>query len=244
MQESGLPGPRGNLELAHAVAQEGDRARFLRYVDLDAEQAPVNTPAEFLAFCGTLGLEKLLASGQIDLLELLRRQASDRRWRTREAVAQALQLWGDVDLDGCSVRWKFGVGTLLEKRLPAAALCEPRLLVDLAHTERVLLLLQRITASLLESGRSQKRGLSGAPQGVGLSLSVAVAAHRRGRQGGHRILATQQRPRRALDDEGEPEQEAARTHGCLVGGSGQGSAQVREDPNTGATLPRGRVAPF
>ena len=34
MQESGLPGPRGNLELMQAVADEGTLDLFLRYLSL------------------------------------------------------------------------------------------------------------------------------------------------------------------------------------------------------------------
>jgi hypothetical protein len=53
---------------------------------------------EFLAFCGVLGLGKLIAQGQLDLLPRLRNYASDPHWRTREAVAMALQRWGQVDM--------------------------------------------------------------------------------------------------------------------------------------------------
>jgi hypothetical protein len=35
-QESGLPGPRGNIELAQAVADEGDEQLFYRYLTLTA----------------------------------------------------------------------------------------------------------------------------------------------------------------------------------------------------------------
>jgi hypothetical protein len=101
LQESGLPGPRGNLELARAVAEEGDEALFARYLALDAGQAPVNSPYEFLAFCGVLGQGKVLAQGERGVLETLRRCASDPRWRTREAVAMALQWWGRVDMACC-----------------------------------------------------------------------------------------------------------------------------------------------
>ena len=63
LQECGLPGPRGNIELARAVAEEGDRTLFDRYLSWDAEKAPTNSPHEFLAFCGVLGLGRLLAEG-------------------------------------------------------------------------------------------------------------------------------------------------------------------------------------
>jgi hypothetical protein len=48
LEESGLPGPRGNIELAQAVADEGSREHFERYLEYTAEIAPENSPYEFL----------------------------------------------------------------------------------------------------------------------------------------------------------------------------------------------------
>jgi hypothetical protein len=72
LQESGLPGPRGNLELAQAVADEGDRSLFEHFLTYTPEVTPVNSPQEFLAFCGVVGLGKLLADGDDGILEALR----------------------------------------------------------------------------------------------------------------------------------------------------------------------------
>ncbi|MEJ2263739.1 MAG: hypothetical protein P8X95_09855 [Anaerolineales bacterium] len=52
MQESGLPGPRANLELAQAVADEGDLDLFQRYLAYGPLRAPTNSPQVFLAVCG------------------------------------------------------------------------------------------------------------------------------------------------------------------------------------------------
>ena len=98
LAESGLPGPRGNIELAQAVADEGDEPFFLHLLSFDATSAPTNTPQEFLAFCGVVGLGRLVAEGRRDLLPALRRHANDPRWRMREGVAMALQRWGRVDM--------------------------------------------------------------------------------------------------------------------------------------------------
>ena len=68
LQESGLPGPRGNLELAQAVADEGDERLFHRLLAFDPDSSPTNTPQEFLAFCGALGLGRLLAEGDRSVL--------------------------------------------------------------------------------------------------------------------------------------------------------------------------------
>jgi len=44
LKESGLPGPRGNLELAQVVAEEGNRQLFQRYIAYTSALAPVNSP--------------------------------------------------------------------------------------------------------------------------------------------------------------------------------------------------------
>jgi hypothetical protein len=68
LQESGLPGPRGNIELAQAVADEGSKERFEYYLTFTAQTAPTGTPQEFLAFCGVVGLGRLLAEGDRSVL--------------------------------------------------------------------------------------------------------------------------------------------------------------------------------
>ena len=177
MQESGLPGPRGNLELAQAVADEGDLALFERYAALDADQAPTNSPTEFLTVCGVIGLGRLLAEGQTGLMPELRRLASDRRWRTREAVAMALQRLGDANMHGLLVEMQvWAQGNFLEQRAAAAALCEPRLLKQPEHTRIVLTILDAITLSILQSVDRQGEAFQALRKGMGYCWSVAVAA--------------------------------------------------------------------
>src|SRR5262249_28182289 len=139
LRESGLPGPRANLELVQAAADEGDEARFRRWLALTADRAPANTPAEFLALCGAVGVGRLIAAGRTDLLALLRAQAADPRWRVREGVALALQRLGERDMPALlreMTAWS--TGSLLEHRAVVAALCEPRLLADPAHARATL----------------------------------------------------------------------------------------------------------
>lgn len=96
-QHSGLPGPRGNIELARAFSLEGCESDFQRLLAYNAAIAPTNTAGEFLAFCGVLGMGVLLAGGRKDLLETIRCAANDPRWRVREAAAMALQNVGRAD---------------------------------------------------------------------------------------------------------------------------------------------------
>src|ERR1044072_1449835 len=95
LKESGLPGPRGNLELAYAVAAEGTKKQFKQFLAFEANE---NTPEVFLVFCGVVGLGKL-ATNEPVLFEQLQKYASDPRWRVREAVATGLQLVGDQDME-------------------------------------------------------------------------------------------------------------------------------------------------
>src|SRR5262245_44338314 len=152
LAESGLPGARANLALADAVANEGDSALFEQLLSYTPEVAPTNTPQEFLAFCGVVGLGKLVAQGDLRLLNRIRTYASDSRWRMREGVATALQRLGDEDmnrlLDEMTV---WSRGSLLEQRAAACALCEPRLLKNKAHAARTLDILDAITGSIKDA---------------------------------------------------------------------------------------------
>ncbi len=177
LKESGLPGPRGNIELAQVVADEGDLNLFQRYAAYTADLAPVNSPYEFLAFCGVVGLGRLLAGGNADLLKVLRIHASDPRWRVREAVAMALQRFGDVNMDQLIAAMRgWSKGTPLEQRAVAAALCEPRLLGQAKHAKAVLQILDRITASLARVKNRRGEDFLALRKGLGYCWSVAVAA--------------------------------------------------------------------
>lgn len=177
LKESGLPGPRGNLELAQVVADEGDLSLFQRYSGYTADQAPVNDPHEFLAFCGVVGLGRLLAEGDISLWPALQRHASDPRWRMREGVAMALQRLGDVDMDRLlpSMR-KWSRGMFLEQRAAAAAMCEPRLLKQARHVQAVLSILDDITHSVEQATDRKNEDFQALRKGLGYCWSVAVAA--------------------------------------------------------------------
>ncbi|MFZ5912116.1 MAG: hypothetical protein ACOYYU_19085 [Chloroflexota bacterium] len=174
--ESGLPGPRGNLELAQVVADLGDRARFEHFLAFDPARAPVNTPDGFLAFCGVVGLGKLIAAGQADLWPRLRGYACDPRWRIREAVAMALQRIGQADMGTLLDKMEaWSAGNWLEMRAAAAGLAEPALLREERHILRALEILERITAAV-EAAQQRDEDFKILRQGLGYCWSVVVAA--------------------------------------------------------------------
>lgn len=177
LKESGLPGPRGNIELGKAVAEEGDEALFKRYLEYTADEAPVNSPYEFLAFCGVMGMGRLLAEGRKDVLAIIRECASDPRWRMREGVAMALQRWGDVDMQGLIHEMrKWSKGNEFEKRAAVAALCEPRLLKDADYVVQVFLILDDITTWVMFAHDRKSEGFVALRKALGYCWSVAVAA--------------------------------------------------------------------
>jgi hypothetical protein len=165
---SGLPGPRGNIELALAAAEELDHATLERLA---------RSEDEFEAFCGVVGLGRAVADGRRDLLLDLRRHANDPRWRVREAVAVALQRWGDADLSAmidAATAW--AAGSRLEQRAAAAGTCEPRLLGHASAVRRVLLLLDAITVTLPGAPDRRTDAFRTLRQGMGYCWSVAIAA--------------------------------------------------------------------
>jgi hypothetical protein len=177
LAESGLPGPRGNLELAAAFAAEAPSALIRRYAALLPEAAPTGTAREFLAFCGVLGLGRFLVEGDEKTAELLRRRAADPRWRVREAVAMALQTLGDADMPRLlTTAGAWTSGSFFEQRAAMAALCEPRLLRKKNDARAVLRILGRITTALHRSGQRDDEGFRVLRQALGYGWSVAAAA--------------------------------------------------------------------
>ncbi|HLF37038.1 MAG TPA: hypothetical protein VI520_03790, partial [Anaerolineales bacterium] len=143
----------------------------------DAERAPTNDPHEFLAFCGVVGLGKLLAEGKIRVLKDIRNRASDPRWRVREAVAMALQRWGRRDMPALLREMKgWSKGGRLEQRAAVAALCEPDLLGQKVQVRKVLQILDTVTGSIAEARDRETEEFEALRKGLGYCWSVAVAA--------------------------------------------------------------------
>jgi hypothetical protein len=178
LAESGLPGPRGNLELAQAFAEIGDEKLIQKYISINPSDAPGNSAEVFLTFCGVVGLGTLINRGKVHYLEQLRVFASDSRWRIREAVAMALQRVGDADINLLLREAKeLSRGNFLEKRAAAAALCEPRLLRSEKVADAVLDILNDVTSSIVGFKDKVNEAFEVLKKGLAYCWSVAVAAH-------------------------------------------------------------------
>ena len=177
-EHSGLPGPRADLELLQIVSDLGDEQFFMECLDYNEIIAPTNTPGEFIAACGVTGLGSLISSGKLQYYELLRKYASDSRWRVREGVAFALQIIGKKDFDSLIDRigdWK--EGNPYEKRAVVAGLCEPVLIKEKNNALVVLEFLEYIFDSIEMIPDRKDESFRVLKKGLGYGLSVAIVAY-------------------------------------------------------------------
>lgn len=158
------------------AADACDRAELERWAALDPATAPENTPDVFLVAVGVVGLGHLIAAGDRSLLPMLRRTSADLRWRVREAVAIALQVWGDADIAALVAEVEqWADGSPFEGRAAMAALCEPRLLADRSTVERTLAILGRLTTAVRDAADPRAQDVRVLRQALGYGWSVAVA---------------------------------------------------------------------
>src|SRR5690348_9500770 len=134
-KNSGLPGPRANLELVAAVVEEGDADRLWHLS---------TSKDEFLALCGVAGLGKIAPIEPEAVLKRLHELASDPRWRVREGVAMALQRIGRDDMAGLlAVMDRWADDGAFVQRAAVAGLCEPAILKRNEEIVAVLVILDR-----------------------------------------------------------------------------------------------------
>ncbi len=166
---SGLPGPRGNIELALVLADLAPAAL--------ADEL-IASGDEYRTFCGVVALGRRAHDPAV--LARLHAHAADERWRVREAVAMALQRLGDDDLPALQdtvLAWADDPDPLVQ-RAAAAAVCEPRLLRTPAAAAVAVEVCRRATAALAARPADARRhtDVRTLRQGLGYCWSVAVAA--------------------------------------------------------------------
>ncbi len=169
---SGLPGPRGNLELIQAAADEGSAGWF---------EELAGSADEFRAATGAVGLGRLLADGPDERITArLHELAADQRWRVREGVAMALQRLGDADparLWPVARAWAADPDPLVQ-RAAVAGICEPRLLRSPDAAAVAVEICATVTTTLVARPPDQRRsdGVRALRKALGYCWSVAVAA--------------------------------------------------------------------
>jgi hypothetical protein len=189
ISNSNLPGPRGNLELAEVFADVVEKnARreseklwnlCMKFTKFSPIEAPANNPKEFLVFCGARGVGVFGSSTAFfqKALFRLKELASDPRWRTREAVAMAIQSMIEKQPQKTLKELESWIkkDNWLVMRAVAAGVAEPALLKDKQTAKSAFELHKKIFAKIV-AAQERKPEIKTLKQGLGYSLSVVVCA--------------------------------------------------------------------
>jgi hypothetical protein len=196
---SALPGPRGNLELAHAFADEvgalsrtaeTGSAELLPALlhDLIKRYPPESfggdpaSPQQMPQFCGAVaygewaGVGGRIEDGVSELLE----QAESPLWRIREAAAMGLQrmLGCNWELTLRELRGRPAEATPYQWRALVAGVAEPALLTDTSRAAEALALGRAALWYLRDrpAGERRTEPVRTLRQALGYALSVLAAA--------------------------------------------------------------------
>jgi hypothetical protein len=171
---SRLPGPRANLELLAAAAEEVDRDWATRWAAAPVGEDPTDV---FLIAVGLASLGRNLASGDDQAQALLRKRSSDAEWRIREAVAIGLQRLGDDDVSELArIASNWAHGNPLEARAAVAAVAEPRLLKSGELVGPALDVLDAATSAAAKRPSSANSDMRVLRQALGYAWSVVIAS--------------------------------------------------------------------
>ncbi len=172
-KNSGLPGPRGNLELLDTFIRACDKP-LVQDCLAELKEDTENSPEEFVGMCGVVGYAMLHGKHDDVLIDHLRKYATHRSWRIREAVAIAIQ---EIPFETLEER------TALTRRLESddplvhraivAGLCEPRNLKKQTGMSAVFEQLQKATA-LLDKKEKLTEGEEALKRALGYCWSVAL----------------------------------------------------------------------
>jgi hypothetical protein len=175
IENSNLPGPRGNLELAFALAEVCDNLDLiLKWLTMTEDLPGVNDPESFPAFCAAVCLGKIYTKTKDKkIIPILKRLANDERWRMREAVAFAFQIIGEnafEDLRSIFKKW-IKKSNNLEKRAILVSLAHPKFL----NKENARFCFEMAETILREMDR--EKDFAVLKKGLSFTISVFAAAN-------------------------------------------------------------------
>lgn len=188
---SNLPGPRGNLTLAYKFADLFEKKSIgkdvldllIKWVNTPVEEAPINTPSEYLPFCGilSLGAHYCYADEEIkkSIMNQFKLAMNDKRWRVREGVAMGLQRIAEKDFS--SIKEYFSMwytnSTYLEKRAFVAALAHPPILKNEEIAKFSLKISEDILDDIISYSKASRRleNFTVLSKGLQYALSVFIS---------------------------------------------------------------------
>jgi hypothetical protein len=175
LQNSNLPGPRGNLELLYDFSRNADAeivSKCLEHIKTDTS----NSPEEFVGMCGILGYAQINKTNNKAVLAFLRNYASHYSWRIREAVAMGIQ---EISVDNLEKTLEniepWVEGNFLEQRAVVAGLCEPKLLKNETNNIAILKILEKITRNISHDKKLSDQEVS-LRKALGYGWSVVIVS--------------------------------------------------------------------
>ncbi|MBV8693867.1 MAG: hypothetical protein JO125_00215 [Chloroflexi bacterium] len=190
---SRLPGPRANLELANdvsallaaSISKYPVKVRSLLnyFTNGDRKMVVANTPDEFLMLCGIIAFGDCAAiepCWRQEVFDLLDHYACSSHWRIREAAAIAFQhlLMADTgEMIAHLIRLASG-GSYLQQRAAIAALAEPPLLYGHDILKAALQVQQIVLERLRDAPEADRKSedFRVLRRTLGYTLSVVTAA--------------------------------------------------------------------
>lgn len=127
------------------TATESEIMDCLKYI----KNETANSPEEFLGMCGIVGYAVKNRDNNELVIDNIKKYASHKSWRIREAVAMGIQEISENNMQETIKNInKMQVGNCYEKRAVVAGLCEPKLLKDKTVANTVISILNEITETL------------------------------------------------------------------------------------------------
>jgi hypothetical protein len=176
LKNSGLPGPRGNLELMHSFSEKATESEVNECFSFYRDDLH-NSPEEFIVMCGIVGYCILNKDNIPKTLTTIRKYASHSSWRIRESVAIGIQEIAENNLNEIIDNLKKWMdGNELEKRAIVAALCEPKLLKEKTIIVELLELLNIITMGFDKIDGKLSENQNSLRKTLGYVWSVAIVS--------------------------------------------------------------------
>jgi hypothetical protein len=176
LKNSGLPGPRANLELLYSFsknATENEIDECLSFYKDDLH----NSPEEFVVMCGIVGYCILNKDNIQKTLTTIRKYASHSSWRIRESIAIGIQEIAENNMSEILNGLKNWIdGNDLEKRAVVAALYEPKLLKEKSFIIKLFEILNKITMSFDKIDGKLSENQNSLRKTLGYGWSVAIVS--------------------------------------------------------------------
>ncbi|MDH7552619.1 MAG: hypothetical protein QHH74_03060 [Spirochaetota bacterium] len=176
LKNSGLPGPRGNLELLYSFSENATKNEVEECLSFYKDDLH-NSPEEFVVMCGIVGYCILNKNDIKKTLATIRKYASHSSWRIREAVAigiQEITEHNTSEIINNLENWTDGND--LEKRAVVAALCEPKILKENSFVIKLFEILYKITMSFDKINGKLSESQNSLRKTLGYGWSVAIVS--------------------------------------------------------------------